>query len=153
MYGNETTIGGIHYAILFVDQTSRYKIIIGMENLQKQSVRQAIKKFIRKIGFYPDTLVADRDFKLIGKHVTDLLEPHTSVSRAPSGRQSQNELIEANWKYVCNIARNFMVRHLLPAKIWYFCHSLLYLSFRLFAHKNRRWIHHQSVSHHLWCQA
>ena len=87
VYGNDTTIGGIHYAILFVDQTSRYKIIIGMENLQKQSVRQAIKKFIRKIGFYPDTLVADRDFKLIGKHVIDLFESHASVSGAPSGRQ------------------------------------------------------------------
>ena len=68
-----------------------------------------MKKFVRTVGFYPDELIADRDFKLIGEHMDDILEPFTQVSGAPSGRQNQNGLSECNWRYICNIARNYLV--------------------------------------------
>ena len=79
-----------------------------------------MKKFIRSVGFYPYELIADRDFKLIGTHMDDILEPFTQVSGAPSGRQNQNGLSESNWRYICDIARNYLVEHLLPSEYWFF---------------------------------
>ena len=64
-------------------------------------------------------MIANRDFKIIGKHVEDVL--HDSlVSGAPIGRQSQNGLCDINWRYLCNIARNYLAEHLLPPQFWYF---------------------------------
>ena len=120
VYGNGRAIGGIHYALFFVDRKSRYKMIFGLKDLKQDSITRAIKQFIRKVGFYPDELIADRDFKIIGEHVDDILEPFTQISGAPSGRQSQNGLSESNWKYICNIARNYLVEHLLPPEFWFF---------------------------------
>ena len=104
VYGNGRALGGIHYALFFVDRKSRHKKILGLKNLKKSTLQQAMKKFIREVGFYPDEIIADRDFKLIGDHINDILEPFTQVSGAPSGRQSQNGLSESNWRYVCDIA-------------------------------------------------
>ena len=124
IYGNGRAIGGIQYGLFFVDRFSRYKILIGLLDLSKQQLRKAMKKFIRILGFYPRELIADRDFRLIGDNINDLLEPHTQVSGAPGGRQSQNGLSEANWKYICNTARGYLVEHLLSPEYWFF--SLLY---------------------------
>ena len=63
-----------------------------------------MSKFIHEVGFFPDELIADRDFKLIGQHMDDILEPFTQVSGVSSGRQSQNGLSESNWRYICNIS-------------------------------------------------
>ena len=123
VYGNGRAIGGILYALFFVDRKSRHKIIIGLKDLEKPTLQRAIKKFIRKVGFYPDELIADRDFKIIGSHIDDILEPFTQVSGAPGGRQSQNGLSESNWRYICNIARNYLVEHLLPPEFWFFAIS------------------------------
>ena len=120
VYGNGHAIGGIHYTLFFVDRKSRYKMIFGLKDLKQESITRAIKKFVRKVGFYPEELIADRDFKLVGEHVDDILEPFTQVSGAPSGRQSQNGLSESNWRYICNIARNYLVEHLLPPEFWFF---------------------------------
>ena len=120
VYGNGRAIGGIYYALFFVDRHSRQKHTIGLQNLQKETLQRAIKTFIRKVGFYPDEIIADRDFKIIGQHIDDILEPHTQVSGAPGGRQNQNGLSESNWRYIYNIARNYLVEHLLPSEFWFF---------------------------------
>ena len=117
---NGRAIGGIHYALFFVDRKSRQKKLFGLKDLQKSTIVRAIKKFIREVGFYPDEIIADRDFKIIGQHIDDILEPHTQVSGAPSGRQNQNGLSECNWRYICDIARNYLTEHLLPPEFWYF---------------------------------
>ena len=120
VYGNGRAIGGIVYALFFVDRKSRQKKIFGLKDLKKATLQRAMKTFIRKVGFYPDEIIADRDFKLIGEHIDDILEPFTQVSGAPSGRQSQVGLSESNWRYICNIARNYLVEHLLPPEFWFF---------------------------------
>ena len=120
VYGNGRAIGGINYALLFVDRKSRRKFLFGLQDLESPSIQRALKKFIRKLGHYPDKIIADRNFRIIGEHVDDLLEPHTQVSGAPSGRQSQNGLCEINWRYICNIARNYLAENLLPSQYWYF---------------------------------
>lgn len=81
-------------------------------------------------------MLADRDFKIIGDHVKNLFRPHTfeqgqdtnftgtHIAGAPQGRQNQNGLSEGNWKYVCNMARNFLTENLLPRQFWF--HALKY---------------------------
>jgi hypothetical protein len=72
----------------------------------------------------PKYLLADRDFKLIGDSVEKFLSPDTILAGAPRNRQNQNGLSEANWRYICDIARNYLAEHLLPNKFWY--HALAY---------------------------
>ena len=96
VYGNGRAIGGIQYALFFVDRKSRKKKIFGLKSLKKSHISLAMKKFIREVGFYPDEIIADRDFKLIGSHIDNIMEPYTQVSGAPGGRQSQNGLSESN---------------------------------------------------------
>ena len=43
-----------------------------------------------------------------------------SGSCAKAVAMNQNGLSESNWKYVCNIARNYLVEHLLPPEFWFF---------------------------------
>ena len=124
IYGNGRAIGGIQYGIFFVDRFSRYKILIGLKDLSKHELQRAMKKFIRQVTFYPRELIADRDFRLIGENIDNLLGPHTQVSGAPGGRQSQNGLSEANWKYICNNARGYLAENLLSPEFWFF--ALLY---------------------------
>ena len=124
VYGNGRAIGGIQYGLFFVDRKSRKKKIFGLKSLKKSHIASAMKKFVREVGFYPDEIIADRDFKLIGSHIDDIMEPYTQVSGAPGGRQSQNGLSESNWRYICNIARNYLVEHLLPSEFWFF--AILY---------------------------
>ena len=120
VYGNGRAIGGIQYALFFVDRKSRKKKIFGLKDLKKSTISRAMKKFVREVGFYPDEIIADRDFKIIGQHIDDIMEPFTQISGTPSGRQSQNGLSESNWRYICNIARNYLVEHLLPPEFWFF---------------------------------
>ena len=123
VYGNGRAIGGIYYALFFVNRKSRQKKIIGLKDLKKETLQGAIKTFVRKVGFYPDVLIADRDFKIIGSHINDIMEPYTQVSGAPGGCQNQNGLSKLNWRYICNIARNYLVKHLLPPEFWFFAIS------------------------------
>ena len=119
VYGNGRAIRGILYALFFVHCKTRQKIIIGLKDLEKQMLQCAIKKFIQKVGFYLTELMADRDFKIIGSHINDILEPFTQVTGAPDGCQNQNRLSKSNWRYICNIARNYLVEHLLPPEFWF----------------------------------
>ena len=79
----------------------------------------AMQSFKRKIGRMPGEMIGDRDFRIIGKHVENALNG-SLVSGAPSGKQTQNGLCEINWRYLCNIARNYLAEHLLPPDFWYF---------------------------------
>ena len=78
-----------------------------------------MSSFKRKIGRLPLEMIADRDFKIIGKHVENVPDG-SLVSGAPSGRQSQNGLCEIHWRYLCNIARTYLADNLLPPEFWYF---------------------------------
>ena len=107
-YGNGRAIGDIHYVLFLVCRKTRNKYVFGLKNLEHDTILQQMKKFIRTIGKYPLEMIADHDFHLIGQAIDNFLEPHTQVSGAPSGRQNQNGLSESNWRYICNIARNYM---------------------------------------------
>ena len=119
-YGNGRAIGGVHYALFIVSRQRRTKYIFGLKNLKETTIIRQLQNFVRTIGHYPAEMIADRDFKLIGEHVDTFFKGETLVSGAPSGRQSQNGLSEINWRYVCDIARNYLTENLLPSEFWFF---------------------------------
>ena len=119
-YGHGRAIGNIHYVLFLVDRKTRIKFVFPLKNLEHETILTQMKKFIRTIGKYPKEMIADRDFRLIGQAIDNFFEPHSQVSGAPSGRQSQNGLSECNWKYICNIARNYMADKLLSSDFWFF---------------------------------
>jgi dUTPase len=135
-YGAGMAIGGYTHVLFLVDRATRKKFIYGLKSLHVSHITAAMSEFIKDLGCYPSKMLADRDFKIIGDQVKSLFRPHTfergddlnftgtHVSGAPQGRQNQNGLSEGNWKYVCNMARNFLNENLLPRQFWF--HALKY---------------------------
>jgi len=135
-FGSGMSIGGYTHVLFLVDRTTRKKFIYGLKSLHSTHICSAMSEFIKDLGCYPAKMLADRDFKIIGEHVKSLFRPNTFehgkdlnftctyISGAPQGRQNQNGLAEGNWKYVCNMARNFLAENLLPRQFWY--HALKY---------------------------
>ena len=119
-YGHSRAIGSIHHVLFLVDRKTHITYVFGLKNLEHDIILLQMKKIIRTIGKYPQEMIADRDFRLIGQAIDNFLEQHSQVSGAPSGRQSQNGLRECNWKYIYNIARNYMADKLLPSEFWFF---------------------------------
>jgi len=119
-YGNGCAIGGIHYVLFIINRKTGNKDCFGLKDLSPACINRQLKKFIRQIGRFPAEMIANRDFKIIGTAVDDLFEPHTSLSSAPSSRKNQNGLSEINWRYICDMARNYMAKNLLPPEFWFF---------------------------------
>jgi deoxyuridine 5'-triphosphate nucleotidohydrolase len=135
-YGAGMSIGGYTHVLFLVDRATRKKFIYGLKSLHSSSICAVMQDFIKDLGCYPSKMLADRDFKIIGDHVKALFRPNTfehgedlnftgtHIAGAPQGRQNQNGLSEGNWKYVCNMARNFLTENLLPRQFWF--HALKY---------------------------
>jgi deoxyuridine 5''-triphosphate nucleotidohydrolase (dut) len=135
-FGSGMSIGGYTHVLFLVDRATRKKFIYGLKSLHHQDIRTAMKEFIKDLGCYPSKMLADRDFKLIGDPIKELFRPNTfdhgndlnftgtHLAGAPQGRQNQNGLSEGNWKYICNMARNFLTENLLPRQFWF--HALKY---------------------------
>ena len=135
-FGSGMSIGGYTHVLFLVDRATRKKFLYGLKSLHHSDVCTAMKEFIKDLGCYPSKMLADRDFKIIGEHVKSLFRPNTfehgqdlnftgtHIAGAPQGRQNQNGLSEGNWKYICNMARNFLTENLLPRQFWF--HALKY---------------------------
>ena len=75
VYGSGRAIGGYRYALWFLDR--RYKHIdkYTLKSLAYDELLKALRIFHRDIGGrYPDKMIGDRDFKLIGGQVAAALE-------------------------------------------------------------------------------
>ena len=80
-------------------------------------------------GRYPNKMIGDRNFKLIGVQVAAALEgineyreekDQSVVTGAPAGRQNQNGLPEIKWRHVMTMVYNWHTSNYLPRKFWYF---------------------------------
>ena len=96
VYGYGTEIGGYRYALWFVDRCSKHIEQYTLKSLASDELLKALSLFHRDMsGRYPDKIIRDCDFKLIGGQVTADLEGinedreekyHRVVTGAPSGR-------------------------------------------------------------------
>ena len=130
MYGYGTAIGGYRYDLWFVDR--QYKNIeqYPLKSLTSYDILKAPPLFFRDMGGrYPDKMIGDHAFKLIGVQVSAALESinedreekdQSVVTGAPTGQKNQNDLPEIKWRHSMNMDRNCLTRKYLPRKFWYF---------------------------------
>ena len=70
-YGSGTAIGGYHYALWFVDIFSKHIDKYPLKSLASNELLKALHIFRNCMGGrYPDKIIGDRDFKLIGVQVS-----------------------------------------------------------------------------------
>ena len=94
------------------------KFIFGLKNLLTNTIQYQLRKFLRQKGKFPTQMIADRDFKLVGEEIEQLMQ-HTQISGAPSGRQSQNGLSEIRprlqWRPRFSLFQDSSVQDMPPA--------------------------------------
>jgi len=69
VYGDGPAIGNINYSLLIVCRKTTCVSIHGLQNLEQPSIRSAMLEFLLTINRHPKKMLADRDFKLIGKKI------------------------------------------------------------------------------------
>ena len=119
-YGPCTAIGGVRYALMAVDKSTRYKFTYGLKNLTT-SLHEAIGQFLIDCGQTPKLIRTDFDPKLFGGETKKIFTAaKVKVEAAPPYRQHQNGLVERAWQTVVSMTRNWLTSAQLPAKYWYF---------------------------------
>ena len=128
VYGSGTVIAGYRYALWFMDRRSKHIKKYPLKSLASDELPKAMRLFHRDMGGrYPDKMIGDRNFKLIGGQVAAVLEGfnedreekyHSFVTSAPAGRQNQNGLTEIKWRYVMTMVHNWLTSNYLPHKFW-----------------------------------
>ena len=103
-YGPCTSIGGICFCLLLVDQATRYKRIYPLKNLTTSLLR-AMKRFLTDVKVAPKITRKDFDHKLIGGPVSELLQETNKIDlqAAPPKRQHQNGLVERSWQTIVSM--------------------------------------------------
>ena len=75
VYGSGTAIGGYRYALWFVDILSKHIEQYLLKYLASDELLKALRIFWRDMGCrYPDNMIVERDFKLIGGQIAAALE-------------------------------------------------------------------------------
>ena len=114
-YGDGRSPRGFTHCLVIVDSYSRFAWLYGLKGLASTELIQAFSKFFTDAASTPGTIHADFDHKLIGGDLRLFLTSHRiHVHAAPSGRQSQNGLVEGNWKTIVLMARSFLTDRLMP---------------------------------------
>ena len=120
LFGSNTAINGIKYALFIVDKATRFKYIYPLKNL-KVDILPAIQKFSIDIQTFPKCIRTDFDHKLMGRKIEMFAtENHCTIESAPPEHQSINGLCERNWRTLLKMARSWLASSLLPNKFWYF---------------------------------
>ena len=130
VYSSGTAIGGYRYDLCFVDRRSRHIKQYPLKSLASDELLKALHLFLRDMGGrYPDTIIEDRDLKLMGGQVAVALEgineyreekDQSVVTGAPTGRQNKNGLPGIKCRHVLTMVSNWLTSNYLPRKFWYF---------------------------------
>ena len=96
---------GYRYALLLVDQATRYIWTIGLKSLHADALIAAFSQFRVEAGRLAVQFRTDCDAKLLSQPVVSWLRSHGSdVASAPAGRQSSNGLVEWHWRTMVEMA-------------------------------------------------
>eukprot|EP00957_Ditylum_brightwellii_P002338 179521-Ditylum_brightwellii.AAC.3 len=105
-YGNSTAPGGIKYILILVGQ--------------KQRNKAAFQTFQTEAGTLPLNLYTHFDKKIIKGDCKEYLRVNeVRVAAAPSGRQSQNGLVERTWQTICNMGGAYLTDMQIPKCFWF----------------------------------
>ena len=130
VYGSGTSIDGNLYSLWFLYRHSKHINQYPLNYLASNELLKYQRIFCRYMGGrYPDKIIGDCDFKIIGGQVATSLEGiyedreekyHSVVTGDPAGRQNQNGLPEIKWRHVMTMFHNWLTRNYLPWKFCYF---------------------------------
>ena len=121
VYGSGKAIGSYRCALWFVDRCYKNIKQYPLMSLSSDELLKALRKFCRNMGGrYPNNMIGDRDFKIIGGQVPVSLEginkdredkDKSVVAGAPIVRKIQNGLPEIKWRHVMNMVCNSLTRN------------------------------------------
>ena len=130
VYGSGTANDGYRCNLWFVDRRSKHIEKYLLKSLASDELLKYLRLFQRDMGGrFPDKMIGERNFKLIGGQVSAALEginedreeKHQSVVTGdPAGRKNQNDLPEIKWRQVMLMVHNWLTSNYLPWKFWYF---------------------------------
>ena len=123
VYGSQTALGGIRYALFIIDRKTWHKYCYPLKSL-KSDLLTKIKLFCSQIGRRPRKFFTDFDHKLCGRKVLEFLQNDPNdpyvVETAPPSHQDKNGLSERNWQSILRMLRGWLASSLLPTNFWYY---------------------------------
>jgi hypothetical protein len=109
--GDCMALGGIRYALLLVDVSTRYSWIFGMNSLTSTEVIAALEAFCKFADRVPKRFHSDSDKTLIGGRALKWIRKQKSkIIATPAGRQSSNGLVEHTWRTIMQMARSYITK-------------------------------------------
>ncbi len=151
VFGQEVSVGNVHYGLLFTDRYSRMNYIYPLQNLTTDIPKQ-IEAFFAHLGFVPPRLITDFDLKLIGGKAREYLNSLlVHVNAAPSNRQDKNGLVERHWQTMVSMARNWLASAELPSSFWFYAvrHAALVCNYFPFKLENGSYSTPFELAHHV----
>ena len=116
MCSSGEAIGGYRYALWFLDRRSKHIEQYPLKYLPSDELIKYLLLFRRDMGGrYPNKMIVDRKFKLIGGQVAAALEginedieekDQSVVTGASACRKNQSNLPEIKWRHVITMVCN-----------------------------------------------
>ncbi len=120
-FGDCISIGGYKFALVFVDQATRYNWTFGLKSLQHGNIQSAFLAFRAEAGSLARQFRCNCDEKLFGSAVQSFLHTNNfSIAASPAGRQSSNGLVESHWKIMVHMSRAYLTKNQMPRTFWYY---------------------------------
>eukprot|EP00957_Ditylum_brightwellii_P042477 3216399-Ditylum_brightwellii.AAC.1 len=119
-FGDLVAPGGYKYALLLIDQNIHTTWTHELKAVTGEYLCVAFQDFKIKAGGLPQKKYTVFDQKFLkGECCKYLDEEGVRVTAAPSGRQSQNGLVERAWQMICNMARSYLTDMQIPKHFWF----------------------------------
>jgi hypothetical protein len=114
-------VGGFEYALILVDQATRYNWTFGLKSLSSDHILGALRLFRASAGALAHCFYCDCNAKLFGSAISEYLINNTSkVVAAPVKRQSANGLVESHWKTMVHMACAYLTKKQMPHSYWFY---------------------------------
>ncbi len=120
-FGDCLSIGGFWYALILVDQATRYNWTFGLKTLTLDSILAALCLFQSSVGSLACCFYSDCDVKLFGMAISEyLIDSNYKVVPAPAKRQSSNGLVKSHWKMLVHMGRAYLTEKQMPRTFWFY---------------------------------
>jgi hypothetical protein len=119
-YGEGTSPGGYNYALTLVDYATRYTWTYGLKTKTVESIIDALWSFFVDAGGMPRRIRCDFDSSFVKEKIYEFIKQHQiQITSAPPSRQSQNGLVQRQWRTAVAMARSMLIEACLPRRYWF----------------------------------